>query len=76
MSPQIDDIVDTFRELAAKCDIKCATISNKEIPGHVVIRSEWLQRDLDRLEKVKFTKQHFVQLDVVFSSLPSENANE
>jgi hypothetical protein len=72
----MEDVVDIYKELAAKSDIKCASISNVETPGHVIIRSEWTQRDLDRLEKVKFSRQHTVQLDTVFSSLPVENTSE
>ena len=61
-----------YRDLARFPNVTSARISNRDTPGHVRVYSEWSQRDLERMEKVKFARNHIVHLDDVFSTPPTD----
>ena len=64
--------MEVYRKFCQIPSLASARLSNDQIAGHVQVRSYWTQRDLERNEKVKFTRTHIVQLDNVFGTHPSE----
>lgn len=73
---QLDEAVSIYRDLAKVPKVKLGRICTEEAPGHLQIYSEWLQRDLERNEQIKFARGHIVQLDVIIPTPPYELSNE
>lgn len=72
MDGQVDDIVDVYRELARVPFVTLARVFNADTPGHVRIYSEWTQRDLERSEKIKFSKNHVIHAEEIFDTPPTD----
>lgn len=76
MVADVDEAVKIYRDLARIPRVKLGRICSEEAPGHLQVYSEWLQRDLERNEQIKFARGHIVQLDVTIPTPPYELSNE
>lgn len=73
---KVDDAVAIYRQLAKYPKAKSGRICSEEAPGHLQVYSEWVQRDLDRGEQIKFARGHIVHLDVIVPTPAYEVLNE
>ncbi|KAI0211336.1 Acylamino-acid-releasing enzyme [Lamellibrachia satsuma] len=73
---QIEEAIDIYRNIVKFPSIDHACVINGNSPGHLVVQSQWSQRDLERSEKVKFVRSHIVQADDVVVATPPHEINE
>ncbi|XP_064633594.1 acylamino-acid-releasing enzyme-like isoform X1 [Lineus longissimus] len=76
----IEEVVNIYRELAKLPVPSSGSILNGKGKA-VTVHSQWTQRDIERSEKVKFSRSHVVskngdEMEVVASSFPQDCTNE
>jgi hypothetical protein len=79
-SLQVEEVVNIYRELAKLPVPSSGTILNGK-GNAVMVYSEWTQRDIERSEKVKFSRSHILtrtgdDIEIISSSFPQDCTNE
>lgn len=77
----MDSAASLYRELVKHSEVSSAAVTGVDKGGNAVIETVESQRDLEREEKVKFSKTYFVKADksqcsVLGQGSPKELHNE